>query len=96
MKQNKENPEETEEKTRELERKTEELEKSRKALMSLLEGAEESRKALMNILEDVEAERRKAEEERDKTLAIITHFADGLLVFDEENKPSYAMILEKI
>jgi len=66
----------------------EELEKSRKALMSLLEGAEESRKALMNILEDVEAERRKAEGERDKTLAIITNFTDGLLVFDEENNLS--------
>jgi len=49
---------------------------------------EESRTALMNILEDVQEARGKAEEERDKTLAIITNFADGLLVFDPENKLS--------
>ena len=67
MKQNKENPEETEEKTRELERKTEELEKSRKALMSLLEGAEESRKALMNILEDV---RQREERPREREIKL--------------------------
>ncbi len=56
----------------ELEEKTKELEKSRKALT--------------NILEDVEGTRGKAEEERNKTLAIINNFADGLLVFDKENK----------
>jgi len=59
-----------------------------KELEEKTKGLEESRTALKNILEDVEAERRKAEEERDKTLAIITNFADGLLVFDEENKLS--------
>jgi len=48
--------------------------------------ARESRLALLNILEDVEEARRKAEEERDKTQTIITNFADGLLVFDIENK----------
>ena len=42
----------------------------------------------MNILEDVEEARRKAEEERDKTRAIITNFADGLIVFDAGNKLS--------
>ena len=49
---------------------------------------EKSRIALMNILEDVEEERKKAEEEKDKTLTIIQNFADGLLVFDKENKLS--------
>jgi len=63
-----------------------ELEESRKTLISMLEEAEESRKALTNILEDIEEARRRAEEERDKTQAIITNFADGLLVFDNENK----------
>jgi two-component system sensor histidine kinase VicK len=61
-------------KTRDIERKVKEL--------------EESRIALMNILEDVEEERGRAEEEKNKTLAIITNFADGLLVFDKENNLS--------
>jgi PAS domain S-box-containing protein len=68
--------------------RTKDLEESRRALMSMLEDVEDSRKALVNILEDVEVERRRAEEERDKTLAVITNFADGLLVFDEENRLS--------
>lgn len=42
--------------------------------------------ALLNILEDTELARKKAEEEKNKTLAIITNFADGLFVFDKENK----------
>ena len=42
---------------------------------------EKSRTALVNMLEDVE-------KERDKTKAIITNFADGLIVFDVENKLS--------
>jgi two-component system phosphate regulon sensor histidine kinase PhoR len=61
-------------KTRDIERKVKEL--------------EESRKALMNILKEIEEERRRAEEEKNKTLAIITNFTDGLLVFDKERKLS--------
>ncbi len=57
---------------KELEKKTKEL--------------EESRAALMNMLEDVEEERGKVEEEKNKTLAVITNFVDGLLVFDKEGK----------
>jgi len=56
-----------------------ELEERAKAL-------EESRIALMNILEDANEARRKAEEERDKTEAIITNLVDGLLVFDRERR----------
>ncbi|MDI6602514.1 MAG: ATP-binding protein [Patescibacteria group bacterium] len=63
------------------ERELQELEKRTKEL-------EESRTALMNILEDVEEARKKAEEEKEKTLAVITNFTDGLLVFDRENKLS--------
>jgi PAS domain S-box-containing protein len=48
----------------------------------------ESRRALMNILEDVEEARKAAEQERDKTLAIIENFPEGLLFFDKENKVS--------
>lgn len=57
--------------TGELERRTREL--------------EDTKRALINMLEDVEEARVKAEEERSKTQAIITNFADGLLVFDKEN-----------
>lgn len=51
----------------ELKRKTEELEKTRIALL--------------NILEDVEEARKRVEQEKEKTLAIITNFSDGLLLF---------------
>ncbi len=49
---------------------------------------EESRIALMNILGDIEEARRAIGEERDKTLAVITNFTDGLVVLDKENKVS--------
>lgn len=51
-----------------------------------VEELTETRKALLNILEDVEEARQKAEEERDKTKAIVSNLADGLLVLDGENK----------
>lgn len=41
--------------------------------------------ALLNMLEDVATSRKRAEEERDRTFAIITNFVDGLLVFDKKN-----------
>ncbi len=63
------------------EKEFQELEKRTKEL-------EDSRRALMNILEDVEEARGMATKERDKTLAIITNFTDGLLVFDRKNKLS--------
>ncbi len=49
---------------------------------------EDSRKALINMLEDVEEAREKTEEEKNKTLAVITNLADGLLVFDATNNLS--------
>lgn len=53
-----------------------------------IEELKRSRVALMNILDDVEESRKKAEEERDKTQGIIANLADGLLLFDAENKLS--------
>jgi signal transduction histidine kinase len=47
---------------------------------------EESKRALLNILEDVEEARIDAEEERNKTFSVINNLADGLLVFDTEEK----------
>jgi PAS domain S-box-containing protein len=64
-----------------------ELAKS-KDIEKRVEELEKTRMALMNILEDVEEERKRAEEEKNKTLAIIQNFADGLLVFDKEGKVS--------
>jgi len=54
------------------------------------EGAEsrETHRALLNILEDVEDAREQAVEEKNKTLAIITNFTDGLLFFNKDNKLS--------
>jgi len=49
---------------------------------------EESRIALMNILEDVGEAKKTAEEEKNKTLTIITNLSDGLLVFDKNNNLS--------
>lgn len=49
---------------------------------------ERSRTALMNMLEDIEESRKRAEEEKNKTLAVITNFTDGLLMFDRGNKLS--------
>ncbi len=45
----------------------------------------ESRLALLNILEDVEDAWKRAEEEKNKTMATITNFTDGLMVFDKDD-----------
>lgn len=60
-------------------------EKLEKRVEERTKELEESRRALTNILEDVAEAREKAEEEKNKTLAIIINFTDGLLVFDEIN-----------
>ncbi len=67
----------------ELKKLQEGLETKVKVRTGELEG---SQKALLNILEDVEEARKGAEEEKNKTLAIINNFTDGLFVFDEKNK----------
>jgi PAS domain S-box-containing protein len=55
-------------------------------LQAKIDELDNSKKALMNILEDIEKTRRIMEEEKNKTLAIIANLADGLLVFDDQNK----------
>lgn len=50
------------------------------------EKLEKTQRALLNILEDVKEERERAEEEKNRTLAIIQNFADGILIFDEDNR----------
>jgi signal transduction histidine kinase len=46
--------------------------------------SEDARRALMNMLEDVDEAKKTADEEKNKTLAIITNLTDGLLVFSQE------------
>ena len=53
-----------------------------KELRRKADELERFRTALINMLEDVAKEREKAEKEKDKTSAIITNLADGLLFFD--------------
>ncbi|MFA6376731.1 MAG: ATP-binding protein [Candidatus Paceibacterota bacterium] len=76
-------------KTKELRDLTGNLEKEIEArtreLQEKVKESEQSRVALMNMLEDMEDLRRRAEEEKEKTLAIITNFADGLLFFDSND-----------
>ncbi len=60
--------------------------KYQKDLEERAKELEKSRTALLNILEDVEEARSEGEEEKNKTLAVITNFTDGLLVFNEEKK----------
>ena len=52
------------------------------------EEIKNTRLALLNMLEDTEKERERVEEEKNKTLAIITNFTDGLLVLNREKKVS--------
>ena len=74
---------------KELTEKQEEIIKERtKGLELKTVDLQKSQKALTNMLEDVEEARGRAEEEKNKTLAVIANFADGLLVFDEEGKLS--------
>ncbi len=72
--------------TKEFQKKLEERvsEKTKELEIKNVEVTE-SRLALLNILEDVEDAWKKAEEEKNKTMAIITNFIDGLMVFDRDN-----------
>jgi PAS domain S-box-containing protein len=47
---------------------------------------EKAKEALMNMLEDAEYARWKAEEEKNRTMSIITNFTDGLLFFDKRKR----------
>jgi len=77
-------------KTKELRELTGTLEKQvkdrTKELQRKIEESEQSRVALMNMLEDMEDLRRRAEDEKEKTLAIITNFTDGLMFFDAADR----------
>ncbi len=71
--------ERVEERTKEIEEKAEQLE----------EKAEEMKKtqtALLNLAEDTDKASKDAEREKEKTMAIIKNFVDGVLFFNKEKK----------
>jgi len=47
---------------------------------------EKAKEALINMLEDAESARRKMEEEKNRTMSLITNFTDGLLFFDKRKR----------
>ena len=57
-----------------------------RGLQEKVRESENSRVALMNMLEDMEDLRRRAQVEKDKTMAIITNFADGLMFFNTRDE----------
>lgn len=79
-----------EEKIRELDEQKRNLEKKveerTKEIEKRVKELEDSRRALINLLEDIEEERKQAEKERDRTVAIINNLTDGLVVLGEEGK----------
>lgn len=82
----------------ELQKVIQELNKYKADLLAVQQGREqdtkelnrraqeltESKQVLLNILEDVELERQVAEDERDRTVAIIRNLADGIIIFEQE------------
>lgn len=60
--------------------------KNKKALEKETQRAADISRALMNMLEDVEAARKAMEDERNRISAIIASLADGLMVFDREDR----------
>ncbi len=73
--------EKVKERTREIEKKAEELEKK-------AEEMRQTQTALLNLAEDTDKASKDAEKEKEKTLAVIKNFVDGLILFDLNKKVS--------
>lgn len=65
-----------------------ELNKTNIELDNKIKELKGSRKALMNMLEDAEKARQETEEEKEKTLAIISNLTDPIIFIDSNNKIS--------
>lgn len=65
-----------------------EIQNRTRELKEKVKDSENSRVALMNMLEDIEELRQREENEKEKTLAIITHLVDGLVFFDAFDRVS--------
>ncbi len=66
--------------------RTKDLEKNAKKLERKAEEMKEIQTALLNLAEDADNASKEAEGEKEKTLAIINNFTDGLLFFDSQKK----------
>jgi len=67
------------ERTKEIEEKAAELEQK-------AEEMKQTQTALLNLAEDADDSSREAEKEKEKTLAIINNFVDGVFLFDPQKK----------
>ncbi len=66
--------------------RTKELEENAKELEKNAEEMKKTQTALLNLAEDADNASKEAEKEKEKTLAIINNFTDGLLFFDSSKK----------
>ncbi len=71
-----------------LAKRDKELIKINKQLDKKIRELENSERSLMRAFNDLQAERRKAEEEKSKTDAIISNFIDPIIVVDKEGRLS--------
>lgn len=68
-----------------IERQKKIIKEKTKELKEKVDNLEKNKLALLNILEDVDEERKRAEQEKEKTSTIIENFVDGLLIFDKKD-----------
>ena len=69
-----------------IEKEQKEKEDLLKKIESANKELRDTRLALLNILEDSEKARRLAEEEKEKTVAVLENFVEPLFLFDDKNK----------
>jgi len=74
------------ERTKELKQKMEELDHSNRLLTKEEEKLHKFQKALLNMLKNVEKEKKKADAEKEKTMALISSFSTPVVFLDNENK----------
>ena len=72
-----------------VKKRTEEIEKKAKELEKKTEEMKETQTALLNLAEDADKSSKRAEEEKEKTVAVIRNFIDGLILFN----PSKRLVL---
>ncbi len=66
--------------------RTEEIEEKAKELEKKAEEMSQTQTALLNLAEDTDQASKDAEEEKEKTMAIIQNFLDGLFFFDAKKE----------
>ncbi len=69
-----------------VEERTKEIEEKAKELEEKAEEMSQTQTALLNLAEDTDKASQDAQREKEKTLAIIKNFMDGLFFFDKEKR----------